>query len=95
MSVNRGDHPGISFLETNTKICCSTVRIPEPVENSWTIDCNKTIILTRDHQRASVWSPGFPRHYPDKSDCFTVVIAPKGYQIVVDFEELTIESEPE
>lgn len=67
----------------------------EPVEKSWTMDCNKTVVLTRDHPRASVWSPGFPRHYPDNANCFIVVIAPKGYQIVLEFEELVIESEPE
>lgn len=57
-------------------------------------DCNKTIALTREHPRASIWSPGFPKQYPDKANCRIIVTAPIGYRIILDFEELIIENEP-
>lgn len=69
--------------------------ISEPVESSWVTDCNKTIILSHNHMRASIWSPGFPSHYPDKTNCFTVVIAPKGHYIAIEFEEFVLENEPQ
>ena len=70
-------------------------KITEPSdERSWTQDCNKTISLTREHPRASIWSPGFPRQYPDNANCLTIVTAPPGYRIVLDFEELVLENEP-
>lgn len=69
---------------------------PEPVAKSdWSTGCNKTIFLTKERPRASLWSPGFPRHYPDNINCFTVIIAPIGYNIVLEFEELVLENEPE
>lgn len=71
------------------------VQNAEPVENSWTTDCNKTIMLTHNHLRTSVWSPGFPVHYPDKTNCFTVIIAPKGHYISIEFEEFVLENEPQ
>lgn len=67
---------------------------PEPVEKTWMSDCNKTISLTREHPRASIWSPGFPKQYPDKANCRIIVTAPIGYRIILDFEELVIENEP-
>lgn len=67
----------------------------EPIEKSWSMDCNKTIILSHNHLRASVWSPGFPNHYPDKTNCFTVIIAPKGHYIAIEFEEFVLENEPQ
>lgn len=80
--------------------CCFVVvphilHMAEPVENSWTSDCNKTIMLAHNHLRTSVWSPGFPSHYPDKTNCFTVIIAPKGHYISVEFEEFVMENEPQ
>ncbi|XP_037027805.1 uncharacterized protein LOC119068348 isoform X6 [Bradysia coprophila] len=61
----------------------------------WATGCNRTIILTKDSPRISLWSPGFPRQYPDNTNCFTVVIAPNGYNIVLEFEELVLENEPD
>lgn len=42
----------------------------------------------------TIWSPGFPRSYPDNVNCLTMITAPPGYRIVLDFEELVLESEP-
>lgn len=68
----------------------------EPIEKSWTMDCNKTIILSHNHLRASVWSPGFGSgNYPDRTNCFTVIIAPKGHYIAIEFEEFVMENEPQ
>lgn len=61
----------------------------------WATGCNRTVLLTKDSPRLSLWSPGFPRQYPDNTNCFTVVIAPNGYNIVLEFEELVLENEPE
>lgn len=72
--------------------CCCSV---EPIHKSWSMDCNKTIILSHNHLRASVWSPGFPSHYPDKTNCFTVIIAPKDHYIAIEFEEFVLENEPQ
>lgn len=52
-------------------------------------------MLTSKNLRSSVWSPGFPAHYPDKTNCFTVVIAPKDHYITIEFEELELEKEPQ
>lgn len=68
----------------------------EPHENiNWANGCNKTIFLTRERQRASLWSPGFPQTYPDNINCFTIVIAPPGFNIVLEFEEFYLEDEQE
>lgn len=61
---------------------------------SWNQECNKTITLTREHPKATVVSFGFPHQYPDSVHCETVVVAPSGYRIIIDFEELVIEKEP-
>lgn len=66
----------------------------EPLEKTWHDDCNKTISLTMDRPKATIWSPGFPRPYPDNVNCLTMITAPPGYRIVVDFEELVLENEP-
>ncbi|XP_045464827.1 uncharacterized protein LOC123674047 [Harmonia axyridis] len=73
---------------------CEKLQNDEPLEDTWPLDCNKTITLTRQHPRALVSSPGFPRHYPDNVDCNTYIISPPGYQILLDFEELVLENEP-
>ncbi|XP_071057498.1 uncharacterized protein [Onthophagus taurus] len=73
---------------------CEKLQNDEPLEESWPPDCNKSIILSRQQQRAVVSSPGFPRQYPDNADCYTDVTAPKGYRLVLDFEELVLENEP-
>ncbi|XP_031632855.1 uncharacterized protein LOC116346788 isoform X2 [Contarinia nasturtii] len=74
---------------------CERPLSDEPIEKSWSTDCNKTIILSHNHLRASIWSPGFPTHYPDKTNCFTVIIAPKGFYIAIEFEEFVLENEPQ
>ncbi|KAL3285248.1 hypothetical protein HHI36_019358 [Cryptolaemus montrouzieri] len=58
------------------------------------LDCNKTITLSRHNPRSLTSSPGFPRQYPDNVDCNTYIVAPPGYQILLDFEELVLENEP-
>lgn len=40
-------------------------------------------------------SPHFPRSYPDNMNCITFVIAPNGFRILIEFEELVIEQEPQ
>lgn len=57
--------------------------------------CNRTVRLTRDRQRAHISSPGYPYEYADNTNCFTVVLAPAGYSIVLEFEEFVLEAEPE
>lgn len=66
----------------------------EAVKESWPPDCNKSLVLSPEQQRAVVSSPGFPRQYPDNADCDTDISAPPGYRIVLDFEELVLENEP-
>ncbi|XP_055323439.1 uncharacterized protein LOC129578625 isoform X2 [Sitodiplosis mosellana] len=74
---------------------CERPLSDEPIEKSWSTDCNKTVVLSHNHLRASIWSPGFPTHYPDKTNCFTVIIAPKGFYIAIEFEEFVLENEPQ
>jgi hypothetical protein len=40
-------------------------------------------------------SPGFPRQYPDNAKCDTDITAPSGFRLVLDFEELVLEKEPQ
>lgn len=63
-------------------------------QSSWLSECNKTVSLSKEYPRASIWSPSFPRKYPDNVNCFTTIIAPKTYRIIIEFEELVIENEP-
>ncbi|XP_066250843.1 uncharacterized protein [Euwallacea similis] len=73
---------------------CEKLQNDEPLEENWSADCNRTLKLSRQSPRASISSPGFPRHYPDNADCDTTIIAPSGYRIILDFDELVIENEP-
>ncbi|XP_055912798.1 uncharacterized protein LOC129946580 isoform X2 [Eupeodes corollae] len=77
----------------NNFIICERPMSDETYRKNWVNDCNKTVSLTKEHPRASVWSPSFPRQYPDNANCFTTITAPSGYRIVLEFEELVIESE--
>jgi hypothetical protein len=59
--------------------------------------CDRNITLGRDlglSPSAVVTSPGFPHSYPDNARCLTRVTAPRGYHVVIDFEELVLEKEP-
>ncbi|XP_075158958.1 uncharacterized protein LOC142232130 [Haematobia irritans] len=78
----------------NNYLICERAMDDESMRRNWLNDCNKTVSLSKEHPRASIWSPSFPRQYPDNANCFTTVTAPAGYRIVVEFEELVIENEP-
>ncbi|XP_065085313.1 uncharacterized protein LOC135707424 isoform X2 [Ochlerotatus camptorhynchus] len=80
--------------DTRNFFLCERVGVEEVLEKTWHDDCNKTIALTMDRPKATIWSPGFPRPYPDNVNCLTMITAPPGYRIVVDFEELVLENEP-
>lgn len=45
--------------------------------------------------RVSLTTPAFPRFYPDNVNCFSFIIAPNGYRILIEFEELILEQEPQ
>jgi hypothetical protein len=45
--------------------------------------------------KVSIASPAFPRFYPDNVNCFTFIVAPSSYRILVEFEELMLEHEPQ
>lgn len=66
----------------------------EPTEKTRTQECNRTVILSTEHPKAMVASPGFPHQYPDNVKCETLVMAPPGYRLLIDFEELVMEKEP-
>lgn len=68
--------------------------VSETSEQSWNQECNKTISLTREHPKTTVVSSGFPHQYPDNIHCETIVTAPPGFQLIIDFEELVLENEP-
>ncbi|XP_059222708.1 uncharacterized protein LOC106084839 isoform X3 [Stomoxys calcitrans] len=78
----------------NNYLICERAMDDESMRRTWLNDCNKTVSLSKEHPRASIWSPSFPRQYPDNANCYTTVTAPAGYRIVVEFEELVIENEP-
>ncbi|XP_039440556.1 uncharacterized protein LOC120421415 isoform X3 [Culex pipiens pallens] len=80
--------------DTRNFYICERVAVEEGLEQTWHADCNKTIQLTMDRPKMTIWSPGFPRSYPDNVNCLTMITAPPGYRIVLDFEELVLESEP-
>ncbi|XP_015833125.1 uncharacterized protein LOC103312261 isoform X4 [Tribolium castaneum] len=73
---------------------CERLINDEPLEDNWPPDCNRSVELSRQQPRSVVSSPGFPRHYPDNTDCDTDITAPPGYRLVLDFEELVLENEP-
>lgn len=58
-------------------------------------DCNKTIYLTRDKTKTILSSPGFPRFYANNMNCVTFIVAPAGYRVLIEFEELVLEHEPQ
>ncbi|XP_054730843.1 uncharacterized protein LOC129239402 [Anastrepha obliqua] len=74
-------------------VICERAMSDDSLRRSWVNDCNKTVSLTKEHPRASIWSPSFPRQYPDNANCFTTITAPTGYRVVIEFEELVIENE--
>ncbi|XP_054086656.1 uncharacterized protein LOC105208961 isoform X5 [Zeugodacus cucurbitae] len=74
-------------------LICERPMSDDSLRRSWINDCNKTVSLTKEHPRASIWSPSFPRQYPDNANCFTTITAPTGYRVVIEFEELVIENE--
>lgn len=45
--------------------------------------------------KVTLTSPGFPRFYPDNVNCVTFIVAPSGYRILIEFEELVLEQEPQ
>lgn len=67
--------------------------ILEPMENVWQLTCNKSISLSRQQPRNYITSPGFPKQYPDNAHCEVDVIAPIGYRLVLEFDELVLENE--
>lgn len=67
----------------------------EPTANVEINDCNKTIHLSRDRTKIAFSSPGFPRNYPDNINCLTFLTAPNSYRILIEFEELVVENEPQ
>lgn len=60
-----------------------------------TEDCNKIIHLSRDNIKVSITSPAFPRYYPDNVNCFTFIVAPNSFRILIEFEEMVLEHEPQ
>ncbi|XP_046801594.1 uncharacterized protein LOC111685989 isoform X3 [Lucilia cuprina] len=77
----------------NNFLICERAMSDDSLRRNWINDCNKTVSLSKEHPRASIWSPSFPRQYPDNANCFTTITAPAGYRIVIEFEELVIENE--
>lgn len=65
----------------------------ELVANNEIEDCNKTIFMSKDQIKTSFTSPDFPRAYPDNVNCFTFFVAPVGYRLLIEFEELILEAE--
>ncbi|GLG96833.1 uncharacterized protein GBIM_03730 [Gryllus bimaculatus] len=72
---------------------CERPRVGEAAEEAGPADCNRSLTLSRDVPRTTVVSPGFPHRYPDNVECATLVTAPPGYRLVIDFEELVLEDE--
>jgi CUB domain len=69
----------------------------EPVSNPDADECNKTVHLSRDNMKVSITSPGFlsGHFYPDNVNCFTFIVAPTSYRILIEYEELIVENEPQ
>lgn len=49
--------------------------------------------MSKDKVKTTFTSPDFPRSYPDNVNCFTFFVAPVGYRLLVEFEELVLEAE--
>ncbi|XP_060519804.1 uncharacterized protein LOC132698003 isoform X2 [Cylas formicarius] len=73
---------------------CERLQSEDTLATIWPTDCNHSVTLSNQQPRTAISSPGFPRHYPDNYDCDTNILAPSGYRIILDFEELVIENEP-
>uniref|UniRef100_A0A1B0ETW2 Putative c-type lectin n=1 Tax=Lutzomyia longipalpis TaxID=7200 RepID=A0A1B0ETW2_LUTLO len=81
--------------EAENYFVCERPMVDDPVlDAQWRNDCNKSIQLTIEHPKINVWSPGFPHPYPDNVNCYTLIIAPSTHRIIIDFEELVLEDEP-
>jgi hypothetical protein len=76
------------FVTRFVFVCAVTVKEVGPPE------CNRSVTLSREQSRVTVVSPGFPQQYPDNAKCDTEILAPPGYRLVLDFEELVLEKEP-
>ncbi|GAB0092216.1 C-type lectin-like [Sergentomyia squamirostris] len=82
--------------EAKNYFICERPMIEEPaLDSQWKNDCNKTIQLTTENSKVNVWSPGFPHPYPDNVNCLTFITAPPTHRIIIDFEELVLEDEPQ
>uniref|UniRef100_A0A182KC98 C-type lectin domain-containing protein n=1 Tax=Anopheles christyi TaxID=43041 RepID=A0A182KC98_9DIPT len=75
---------------------CERMMDEELPERLWneSNECNVTVTLSVERPKATIWSPGFPQQYPDSVDCYTLIQAPVGYRVVLDFEEMVLENEP-
>ncbi|XP_035898286.1 uncharacterized protein LOC118505883 isoform X4 [Anopheles stephensi] len=74
---------------------CERMMDEELPERLWNeSECNVTVTLSAERSKATIWSPGFPQQYPDSVDCYTLIQAPPGYRVVLDFEEMVLENEP-
>ncbi|KAG8239952.1 hypothetical protein J437_LFUL017198 [Ladona fulva] len=51
-------------------------------------------VLIASSSTAIVTSPNFPAPYPDDVHCDTLVTAPSGFRLLLEFEELVLEDEP-
>lgn len=51
--------------------------------------------MSRDKIKTTLTSPGFPRFYFNNLNCITLVVAPAGYRLLIEFEELVMEHEPQ
>uniref|UniRef100_A0A182J3R6 C-type lectin domain-containing protein n=1 Tax=Anopheles atroparvus TaxID=41427 RepID=A0A182J3R6_ANOAO len=74
---------------------CERMMDEELPERLWNeAECNVTVTLSAERSKTTIWSPGFPQLYPDSVDCYTLILAPAGYRVVLDFEEMVLETEP-
>ncbi|KFB42558.1 AGAP000443-PA-like protein [Anopheles sinensis] len=74
---------------------CERMMDEELPERLWNeAECNVTVTLSSERSKTTIWSPGFPQMYPDSVDCYTLILAPPGYRVVLDFEEMVLENEP-
>ncbi|KAG5683953.1 hypothetical protein PVAND_013208 [Polypedilum vanderplanki] len=80
---------------TKNFFLCERPVIDEPNGALEAEDCNKTIHLSRDNMKVNIASPAFPRFYPDNVNCFNFIVAPNSYRILIEFEEMMLEHEPQ